>query len=131
MMNLKFFTVTVFSLTAALAMAATEPAKNTDVNNTAMNKRDADSRTLTPTDQSKGSTADVELTRKIRQLVVKDDAMSSDAKNVKIITINGIATLRGPVDSMAESSKIASLATQVVGKRAVRNQLEVKAPDNK
>lgn len=123
--------ITALALMAAsqFALADTSPDAH-GVDNTAVNKRDADSKTLTPMDQAKGSRRDVELTRKIRQLIVKHKEMSSDAKNIKIITINGIATLRGPVDSAVEKSKIETLAAQVVGAGSVTNELEVKSHQN-
>lgn len=98
-----------------------------DVDNTAINKRDQNESALTPMDQAKGSDRDVDLTRKIRQLIVKDKAMSSDAKNVKIITLAGKATLRGPVDSAEEKMRVGKHAAKVVGAIHVDNQLEVKA----
>lgn len=126
-------TVTIAAL-AILATAqiglAEESAKSYQPDNTGVNKRDAEAKTLTPMDQAKGSKRDVELTRKIRELIVKDKDMSGDAKNIKIITINGVATLRGPVESAVEKSKIESLASRVVGAGSVTNQLEVKSHQN-
>lgn len=111
----------------ATVTAPAAPAVNADVDNTAMNKRDQDDATLTPMDQAKGSKHDVELTRQIRQRIMKDKAMSGDAKNVKIITIGGKTTLRGPVESLAEKNRLSSHAAKIVGAAKVDNQLEVKA----
>ena len=60
---------------------------------------------------------------------MKDDSLSMTAKNVKIITENGMVTLRGPVKSQAEKSKIAQLAKSAAGQMKVDNQLEVKNSD--
>lgn len=95
-----------------------------DADNTAMNKRDADNQTLTPTDQMEGSKADIELTRKIREMITDEDALSMKAQNVKIITLKGITTLRGPVNTMAEKRKIEQLARSA-GAKSIKNQLEV------
>ena len=112
-------------LIALITIAPVFADKNAD--NTGLNQRDADMATLTPIDQSKGSKQDVEFTRQIRQRIVKEKSLSHDADNIKIITLNGIATLRGPVQSAAERTKIAAIAAQVVGgDRAVRNELEIK-----
>lgn len=96
-----------------------------DFDNTAMNKRDGnEDRTLTPTDQSAGSKADVELTRKIRKAITESDTLSTSAQNVKIITLKGITTLRGPVNTAAEKMKVEQLA-KIAGAKEVKNQLEV------
>src|ERR1041385_8893131 len=65
--------------------------------NTAVNARDRDDNTLTPGDQGT-SEADREVTRNIRRALMKNDQLSTTAKNIKIITVNGKVTLRGPVN---------------------------------
>lgn len=99
-------------------------AGETDADNTAKNVRDRDSRTLTPMDQSE-SEADRTLTQRIRQAVVADDNLSTNSKNVKIITVNGVVTLRGPVDSDGERNRVVAIAEQIAGKKNVTNQLEI------
>lgn len=94
--------------------------------NTGKNVRDRDEKTLTPGDQSSNE-ADVELTRRIREAVVDDKSLSTSAHNIKIITINGIVTLRGPVASAQEKTKIAETAQKLAGTKQVENQLEVAA----
>jgi osmotically-inducible protein OsmY len=47
------------------------------------------------------------------------------AENIKIITINGRVTLRGPVKSSAEKSAIVAKAQQIAGTTQVDDQLEV------
>jgi hypothetical protein len=64
--------------------------------NTGKNVRDRDSNNLTPLDQSE-SESDRTITQEIRKAVMADDSLSTNAKNIKIITINGVVTLRGPV----------------------------------
>jgi len=92
--------------------------------NTGRNERDSDGTTLTPGDQSSNK-ADVELTRRIREAVVADESLSTNAHNVKIITINGKVTLRGPVASEAERAKVVATAEQLAGKNKVDNKLEI------
>lgn len=121
----------LFCLSASIAAdttfaQSTAPSQQPDADNTALNKRDAEGRTLTPADQASGSKADVELTRKIRRLITDDKSLSTKARNAKIITINGQTTLRGPVDSAAEKARLEKLAGDVVGSAAVRNELEIK-----
>jgi osmotically-inducible protein OsmY len=67
----------------------------------------------------------MELTRRVREAVVADKSLSTNAHNVKIITINGVVTLRGPVASDTERSKIVATAQQIAGKNKVDNKLEV------
>lgn len=95
-----------------------------DADNAARNTRDRTGRTLTAADQG-NSTSDVALTRDIRRGVVAIDGLSVNGKNVKIVTIDGQVTLRGPVSSTEEKAKIAEIATQVAGAANVDNQLEV------
>jgi osmotically-inducible protein OsmY len=95
--------------------------------NTGKNLRDRDEDTLTPGDQS-SDPADVELTRRIREAVVADKSLSTNAHSVKIITINGVATLRGPVKNEKERMKIVAKAQKLAGKKQVENELEVTAP---
>jgi hyperosmotically inducible protein len=128
-MKIHAIALALLAVNALPAMAEVPPAANVNADNTAINKRDAGNNTLTPADQSRGSQRDVDLTRSIRQMVTNDKSLSAKAHNVKIITINGIATLRGPVENAAERTKVAQLAANVVGgAKYVRNQIEVKAP---
>jgi osmotically-inducible protein OsmY len=99
-------------------------AANADADNTKRNARDADGHTLTPLDQGE-SEADRTITQQIRKEVVASDRLSTNAKNVKIITQNGVVTLRGPVKSPEEKAAIASVATKTSGVKRVDNQLEI------
>lgn len=92
--------------------------------NTYINKRDRDERQLTPLDQS-NTKADTKITQTIRKSIMKQD-LSTNAKNIKIITRDGNVTLRGPVSSREEVEKIAETAKAVPGIKALNNQLEVK-----
>lgn len=57
---------------------------------------------------------------------MQDKSLSTYAHNVKIITQNGIVTLKGPVRSDQERSAIEAKADGIAGKDNVTNQLEVK-----
>lgn len=72
------------------------------------------------------SKEDIAVTSQIRQQVVKHDDFSTDAKNIKIITLNGQVTLKGPVKSEAEKNEIQKIAFKVAGKNRVSNQIEIK-----
>jgi osmotically-inducible protein OsmY len=82
---------------------------------------------LTPEDQG-GSPADREVTQKIRKaLVIDSSGYSTTAKNIKIITVNGKVTLRGPVKTDAEKTGIVAIAKGIAGDANVDDQLDVKA----
>jgi len=56
--------------------------------------------------------------------------MSTTAKNVKIITLNGHVTLRGPVNTADEKNRIAEIANRIASAGNVDNQLEVSSTPN-
>lgn len=93
-------------------------------NNTARNIRDRNNRTLTPLDQS-NSQADIDTTAQIRKEVIATDGMSLNGKNVKIITVDGHVTLRGPVNTADEKRQIGDIANRIAQSSNVDNQLEV------
>lgn len=125
-LNLAFVfasTILAGSLGWAVDTRPTQPVKAPD--NTAVNQRDATTNTLTPTDQSRGTNADVEVTRRIRTQLTSDSSLSTNAHNIKIITLNGRVTLRGPVESAQEKQKIDQVAKSISGVKNVDNQIEV------
>ncbi len=114
--------------TAPLPTEATnDPAQPAAPDNTGVNERDASGTTKTPIDQDENS-ADVKTTADIRSRVTGDSSISINARNVKIVTMQGKVTLRGPVDSAAEKAVIDKIARDVAGADNVENQLEVAAP---
>ncbi len=110
-----------FSASAEDKESAAKPA----VDNTAKNERDASGDSKTSGDQSE-SPEDIKITAAIRRAIVADDSLTMTATNVKIITADGKVTLRGPVKTAAEKTKIAELAKKEAGKATIDNQLEVK-----
>jgi osmotically-inducible protein OsmY len=92
--------------------------------NSGRNVRDRDDQNKTTGDQSENE-ADRTITQNIRRAVTADGSLSTNAKNVKIITNNGTVTLRGPVKSEKEKAEIEAKAKQVAGVKGVDNQLEV------
>jgi hypothetical protein len=99
-------------------------AATTDADNIRRNVRDRDNRTLTPLDQG-NSQADVNTTAQIREEIIADKGMSVNAKNVKITTLDGRVTLRGPVNTAEEKRLIGVIADRVAHSENVDNQLEV------
>lgn len=105
--------------TGASAPASREP------DNSGVNKRDRGNTTVTPGDQASGSDADRTITAEVRRSITSESGMSVNARNVKIVTIGGVVTLRGPVASQTERDLIESKARAVAGVTSVDNQLEV------
>lgn len=95
--------------------------------NTGRNVRDKDNTTLTPEHQ-KETESDIKVSAKVRRAMVEQKSLSVNARNIKVITRNGTVTLRGPVNSAAESTELERIAKQTPGVTQVDNQLEIKAP---
>lgn len=101
-----------------------DPTTTQDPDNTGRNIRDRDSNTKTSFDQGEDE-LDLHITQNIRKAVVADNSLSTNAQNIKIITINGIVTLRGPVSSAQEMDKILQKVNQISGIKQIDNQIEV------
>ena len=119
-------------LGATLASFATKVASSDqaaqDADNTGRNVRDRDDTAKTPTDQG-SSESDRNITAHIRKEIVDNDGLSTNAHNVKIITTDGIVTLRGPVKSVQEKAWVAAAAHRAPGVKRVDNQLEIERND--
>jgi osmotically-inducible protein OsmY len=117
---LGFLLVLASAVSSAQDSSATRPPDNTKVNDRDRNKAE-------PTaDQQKENRPDRDITRDIRRSIVRDKSLSTYAHNVKIISQNGMVTLKGPVRSEDEKAAIEAKAAEIAGKDKVTNQLEVK-----
>ena len=121
------------ALVLPLAAAATEArpngarfeiAANTDADNTQRNVKDRQDAAVNPMDQG-GSESDRKITQQIRKTVVDNEQLSMNAHNVKIVTVDGVVTLRGPVKSASEKAAISAAAHKTEGVKKVDDQLEV------
>jgi osmotically-inducible protein OsmY len=119
-------TIALLAVLAAGFVAAPSIALSgeTHPDNSGVNERDRGAEAVTPGDQS-NSEEDLRITQQIRKAVVANDDLSMNAKNVKIVTVAGVVTLRGPVASAEERTVIATLARGVAGVVNVNNQLEI------
>jgi osmotically-inducible protein OsmY len=96
-----------------------------DADNTRMNK--ADQKNTQPTAQNQSNEkADRELAAAVRKAIVRDKSLSTNAHNVKVVAKDGTVTLRGPVRSDDEKTKVSQLTRQVEGVSNVDDQLLVK-----
>ena len=106
------------------SVAQTSPAPSPAPDNSKVNERDRQPGATTA-DQQKSSKGDLEITRKVRQAIVKDKTLSTYAHNIKVVTEGGVVTLRGPVRTSDEKVAIETIAVQVAGEGNVRNELEI------
>jgi osmotically-inducible protein OsmY len=106
------------SFSGALVQSA---SAQTAPDNSAQNKDQG----LTADNQANAKT-DRMTTANIRKAIIADKDLSTYAHNVKIITVNGAVTLKGPVTSDGEKEKVASDAASVVSADKITNHLTVK-----
>jgi hyperosmotically inducible periplasmic protein len=98
--------------------------------NSAVNTRERSDVEKTPVNQNENK-PDLEITRKIRKSIVGDDALSTYAHNIKIITQDGTVNLKGPVRSLVEKKTVEAKAAAIAGEGKVKSQLEVAPKDSK
>jgi len=107
------------SSSAAMKGAVTKDADNTDLNN-----RDKSGETLTPQKQP-NTESDIDVLAAVRSAIVDDSNLSVAAHNVKIVVIKGAVTLRGPVKSANEKSRVEELTRKVAGVVKIDNKLDI------
>jgi hypothetical protein len=97
-------------LFGAVGLIRAEGASTVQPDNTRINARDRGQGSLTAGQQSEDK-GDLELTRRVRKAVVADKSLSMLAKNVKIVSVNGIRDaarpsehLRGQVNDSGQSA---------------------------
>lgn len=99
--------------------ANTSESNVVEKDNTALNKREV----ITAETQARGTEENVEVTRKLRERIMADDQLSTNAKNIKIITVGEVITLSGPVLNKKEKQKIENLARKIDRTKKVQNEL--------
>ncbi len=103
-----------------------QPDPSVPADNTKTNQRDRNANEPTA-DQQKENHSDRDVTQQIRRAIVKDKSLSTYAHNVKIVTQNGMVTLKGPVRSDEEKRAVEAKAAEIAGQDKVTSQLDVKA----
>ena len=109
----------------AFAAPASNDRASYKADNTKINVRDRKETALTADQQPLSSNN--ETTATIRRAIVKDDSLSTNAHNIKIINKNGTVLLRGPVNSEKEKEAVEAKAVQVVGAKNVKNELDIRS----
>jgi|SRR6516164_8940992 osmotically-inducible protein OsmY len=92
--------------------------------NSAVNQQDRQKSSATA-DQQKQNLTDRTLTQQIRKAVMKDKSLSTYAHNVKIVSQNGVVTLKGPVRSDEEKRNVEAKAAEIAGRDNVRSEMSV------
>ncbi len=103
-----------------VALTSCEQPKHTD--NVIRNQQNMPNGMLN--DQAEND-ADRAINQKIRQALVEDVMLSPHVKTIRIITANGIVTLRGTVFGEKEKNEIAKRVKGVAGVKNVDNQIEI------
>ena len=109
-------------VTPVFGQGQSTPIQPTQPDNSGMNKHHK-----VTADQQTNAASDRALTAQIRKSIVADKTLSVYGHNIKIITINGAVTLKGPVKSEEEKQTIADLAAKASGGAdKITNSLTVK-----
>jgi len=77
-------------------------------------------------DSQPNTASDRLTTANVRKAIIADRGLSTYAHNIKIITRNGIVTLKGPVKSDDEKQQVNSDAVSAVSQDKIVNHLTVK-----
>jgi hyperosmotically inducible periplasmic protein len=130
-MKVSRFTVLASAALACTFFTTTLPtsraiAQSSDQTTPPDNSKQNKSQQPTADNQTHGATSDRQTTAQIRKAIMADKSLSTYAHNVKVITVNGAVTLKGPVSSDDEKQKVASAAASVVSADKVTNDLTVK-----
>ena len=122
----KTFRIALFAslLSSGWVVAVAQPSTDPQADNTKMNQRDRNSNEATA-DQQKANRADHDITQQIRKSIANDKSLSSYGHNVKVITQNGMVTLKGPVRSEEEKKAVEDKAAEVAGADKVTNEIDV------
>ncbi|MDZ4660392.1 MAG: BON domain-containing protein [Pseudomonadota bacterium] len=127
MMLIKKFGLIVSILSLALWSSpsfAGKDSANSKSDNSKVNQRDRSADALTA-DQQSNSEGDTELTRRIREDLMKIKDLSVYGQNVKIITVDGKVTVKGPVRSQDEENSILKSARSFAGASNVNNEMAI------
>jgi osmotically-inducible protein OsmY len=101
------------------SFARTSQKNIVEKDNSALNKREV----ITAETQARGTVENIEVTRQLREMIMADERLSTNAKNIKIITVGEIITLSGPVLNKKEKQKIEKMARKIDHTKKVHNNL--------
>jgi len=113
--TLQISVLALATLGSPLLLTAQQPdnsAQNKDAGKTADNQPNGKS--------------DLDITAGVRRAIIADKTLSTYAHNIKIITMNGTVTLKGPVKSDGEKQQVLNDAAGVVSQSKVVDHITVK-----
>ena len=117
----------LLSLTLAACEQQDRPSNQAqieeDSGKTEKNTQDSESETKKTMNPSTREN-DRKITQKIRRAIISDDLLSADAKNIRILTMNGVVTLRGSVADSDEKRAIIRKTSNIQGVVKINNFLE-------
>jgi osmotically-inducible protein OsmY len=114
---------------AALTAAVSNPAwaqTGAPADNSRTNASDA--HMDASADAQKNDNIDLSLTRRIRERVMADKSLSTYARNVKIVSVDGTVTLNGVVGSADEKASVLAKAVAVAGPDRVVDRMTIAPP---
>jgi hyperosmotically inducible protein len=112
-------------LCSAGTIHASQPPQQSGTTQTAPDNSKQNKNQSQTAETQTNAKGDRETTAQIRKAILADKTLSTYAHNVKIITRNGMVTLKGPVSSEAEKQKVADAAASVISPDKVSNKLTV------
>lgn len=112
------------SILTALVLFGSSALAANQGDNSKINERDRASTEVTA-DQQKENPRDLAITQQIRKDLIADKNLSTYAQNVKVITVNGQVTLKGPVRSAKEQAEVLKYARAAAGSENVVNAMSV------
>jgi hyperosmotically inducible protein len=113
-----------FAMGTSVSMSPQDALNTVAADNTKVNKRDRQKKELTA-DQQKDNRSDLQVTKQIRQSIMRDKSLSTSAHNVKLISNNRMVTLKGPVRTNEEKQAIEAKAAAIAGQDKLTSELQV------
>jgi len=84
--------------------------------------------TVRPTaDDQPMSERDVNIVSEIRREIMKNDNLSTRAKNVKIVAEGNTLSLQGDVESLSEKNTIEQIARRIAKPSVIQNDLVIRS----
>lgn len=120
------FTSVAVAVCCCTNLNASQPASQAGTSQTAPDNSNQNKNQTPTADNQSNAQSDRMTTAKIRKALTSDKTLSTYAHNVKIITLNGVVTLKGPVKSDEEKEKVAAMAANIVSANKVTDELTVK-----
>jgi osmotically-inducible protein OsmY len=116
----------LLTLAAVLVAAGQVNAQGTSTpaDNTKVNSRDRKTGAVTA-GQQKENQGDRELTANIRKALRDNKELSTYAHNLKVVSRDGMVTVKGPVRSQEEKKTVESIATEIAGTGKVKSMISV------